>query len=99
MHAIPITELENLPNQLVVGDKVEVTRRNGDIVEFRVEKITESGIKGKTMRSPMVKCSSLELLEATAQSAITNFSGLLLVSLLSFLHWEMDHRKSRGTNS
>ena len=47
MHVIPITELENLPNQLVVGDKVEVTGRNGEIVEFRVEKITESGISGQ----------------------------------------------------
>ena len=47
MRAIPISDREYIANQLVVGDKAEVTRKDGDIVKFRVEQVSETGISGE----------------------------------------------------
>jgi hypothetical protein len=47
MQTIPLTDREALASLISVGEKVEVTRKNGDIVSFRVEQISESAISGQ----------------------------------------------------
>ena len=46
MRTIPVTDGETLSSQVSVGEKIEVTRHNGDIVNFTLHEITESGIGG-----------------------------------------------------
>ena len=47
MRAIPISDRENMANQILVGELVEITHKDGHIVKFRVEQISESGISGE----------------------------------------------------
>jgi len=46
MRTVPVTDRETLSSQISMGEKIEVTQHNGDIVNFSLHEITESGIGG-----------------------------------------------------
>lgn len=46
MRTVPVTDGETLSSQISVGEKIEVTQHNGDIANFTLHEITESGIGG-----------------------------------------------------
>jgi hypothetical protein len=84
MYTIPISDRENMANQLVVGDKVEVTRKNGDIVKFRLEQISESGINGEGHAIAYDDMQQLRVAQSTG-SNVDNKRMWLMLGLLAVL--------------
>jgi hypothetical protein len=72
-----------LESQIRVGDSVEVEKRDGTTVKFRVQEVSSEGLRGKDEFVAAPDISSVRVVDGT-QAALVGFA-VLLVGLLVWM--------------